>query len=78
MFDWLDVPPIKTWVPMTGQNDGDSAISNAPAARAATATPTSARFDRRRSPSPPAGVCARIPAIPPTVSASPTRSSFHL
>ena len=32
---------------MTGQNDGNRAISSAPAARAATATPTSARFDRR-------------------------------
>jgi hypothetical protein len=33
---------------MMGQNDGNRAISSAPAASAATATPTSARFDRRK------------------------------
>jgi len=74
----LDVPPIRICAPMMGQNHGNRAISSAPAASAATPTPTSARFDRRKSTSPPAGVWVRIPAIPPAVSASPTRSSFHL
>jgi hypothetical protein len=74
----LEVPPIKIWAPMTGQNEGNRAITSAPAASAATATATSARFDRRKSTSAPDGVCVRIPAIPPTVSASPTRSSSHL
>jgi hypothetical protein len=74
----LDVPPISTWAPMTVQNLGDIAISSAPMASAATARPTSARFDRRESTNPPAGVWVRIPAMPPTVSASPTLSSFHL
>ena len=37
-----------------------------------------ARLDRRRSTSVPAGVWVGIPAIPPAMSASPTRSSFHV
>ena len=74
----LDVAPMRTCAPMTGQNLGNRTISNAPAASATTATPTSARFDHSKSTSPPAGVWVRIPAIPATVSASPTLSSFHL
>ena len=42
----LEVPPIRIWATMTGQNEGHSAITNAPAASAATAAATSARFDR--------------------------------
>src|ERR1035441_8825513 len=69
----LDVPPIRTCADITNQKVGASAISNAPAANATIPAAIRARLDRRRSTSAPAGVCVRIPAIPPTVSASPTR-----
>jgi hypothetical protein len=70
----LDVLPIKTCAPMMGQKDGKTAITRAPSASAATAIPTGARSPRTRSTSPPAGVCARIPATGPTMSATPTLS----
>ena len=43
-----------------------------------TATAISIRLGRSTSTSAPAGVCVRIPAIPPTVSASPTRSGYPI
>ena len=74
----LDVPPMSAWAAITGQNVGKNAISNAPAARATTAAAMIARLERRRSTSPPAGVCVTMPAMPPTVRARPTLCSFHL
>ena len=74
----LDVPPINTWAVITGQNNGNSAISSAPTAKATTPAATRARFAPMRSTSAPAGVCITIPVIPPTVSAKPTCCSFHL
>jgi hypothetical protein len=73
----LDVPPIRTCADITGQKVGRSAINIAPAANATIPAAINARFDRRRSTSAPAGVWVRIPAIPPTVRAIPTRCSFH-
>jgi hypothetical protein len=73
----LEVPPIKTWADITDQKVGTSAISNAPAASATIPVVINARLDRRRSTRAPAGVWVRIPAIPPTVRAIPTRCSFH-
>src|ERR1039458_6052461 len=62
---------------VTDQKVGTSAISNAPAASATIPVVINARLDRRRSTRAPAGVWVRIPAIPPTVRAIPTRCSFH-
>jgi len=73
----LDVPPMKTWADTTDQKVGTIAISNAPIASATTPVAINARLDRSRSTSAPAGVWVRIPAIPPTVRANPTRCSFH-
>jgi hypothetical protein len=73
----LDIAPITAWAVTTGRNDGKDAIESAPIANAITPAAISARLDLRRSTNAPAGVCATIPAMPPMVSASPTRCSFH-
>jgi len=73
----LEVPPIRTWADITDQNVGTNAIRSAPKVSAPMPAAIRVRFWWTWSTKAPAGVWERIPAIPPTVSATPTRSSFH-
>ena len=73
----LDIAPISTCAVTTGQNDGSIAIKSAPIASANTPAAISARLDLSRSTKAPAGVCDAMPAMPPIVSARPTRCSFQ-
>ncbi len=73
----LEEPPIKTWADITDQKVGTSTISNADIASATIPAAINARLERRWSTSAPAGVWVRMPAIPPRVSAIPTRYSFR-
>ena len=73
----LEVAPIRACADMTDQKVGRNAISSDPKANDPTATAMTVRFWWTWSTKAPAGVWASIPAIPPTLSASPMRSSSH-
>ena len=70
----LDIARIRVCAVTTGQNDGKNAISQAPIAKAITPDAISDRLALSRSTKPLAGVCDTMLAIPPIVSAMPTRS----
>ncbi len=73
----LALAPISICAVITGPVDGNIAMMIAPAASATIPPATRARLERTRSAMPPAGVCAMMPAIPPSVSAMPIVCSFH-
>jgi hypothetical protein len=73
----LDIAPISNCAVTTGQNEGLNAIRSAPIANPNTPAAISARLHLSRSTKAPAGVCDTMPAIPPIVSARPTRCSFQ-
>ena len=73
----LDIAPMSICAVTTGQNDGKNAIRRAPIAKATTPAAISALLDLSQSTKAPAGVCDAMPAIPPIVSARPTRCSFQ-
>jgi len=63
----LEAPPSRTCANTTDPMAGQSAMNSAADTKATIPAAIKARLDRNRSTSAPAGVCATIPAIPPTV-----------
>jgi hypothetical protein len=73
----VEATPTRTCAKVTGQNEGNAAMSNEPAARIASATAIRVLFACSLSTRAPEGAWARMPAMPPTVRTVPTFCWFH-